>query len=460
VANGETIAAVATPPGTGGVSLIRVSGPRAGEIAARLFRSAHGVRNFKPNRLYHGHIVKAETAVVDEVLISLMQKPHSYTGEDVLEISCHGGRLVTQAILEEVFRAGARPALPGEFTKRAFLNDRLDLSQAEAVADVIMARTEQGLAAALTQLRGGLSEKVDALGAAVTDILATLESHLDFDEEDREELDRAAIAGQMDGALAELDALLSTCRRGELWRCGAQAVIAGRPNVGKSSLLNALLGTKRAIVTPIPGTTRDFIEECIEIGGIAVRLTDTAGIRQPADVIEEEGIRAVWEKLGSADLVIIVLDGSEPLHDADRDIIAANRERAGLVVINKADLARILDIEELGCILPAGMGEPCVVSAKYGDGIADLLDAVATLLETGTAGSRADVTVANVRHKWALQKTRELLDEARTGVAGKAPAELVAFDVRQALAVLGEIRGTGASDEVLDRIFARFCIGK
>lgn len=459
--SGDTIAAVATPPGAGGISVIRVSGPRAGEIATRLFRSDRGVREFRSHRLYHGHVVKAETgAILDEVLIALMHKPHSYTGEDTLEISCHGGRLVTQAILDEVFRAGACPALPGEFSKRAFFNNRMDLAQAEAVADVVLARTERGLAAALAQLRGGLSGKVEALGAAMNDILATLERFLDFDEEEREQLDRGSIVKDIDGVVSEVDVLLATCRRGEMLRNGVRAAIIGRPNVGKSSLLNALLGRRRAIVTSIPGTTRDFIEEYLDVGGIAVTVTDTAGIRQPEDVIEEEGIRAVWEYLETTDLVLVVLDGSAPLSDEDREVIAAAGERAGLVVINKTDLARRLDDEELCRILPTGMGGPLFVSAKYGDGIADLLGAVAARVTEDPAEGREDIVITNTRHRWALEQTRELMVQARAGIAGGTFAELAAFDIRQALAALGEIRGMGASDEVLERIFARFCIGK
>ena len=456
---GETIAAIATPPGVGGIGVIRVSGPAATDIARRIFRPFRPRPDLLSHHLYHGRIIAPETnAVLDDVLVSLLKAPHSYTGEDTLEISCHGGPLILRTVFEEVLRAGARPAGRGEFTKRAFLNDRLDLSQAEAILDAITARTREGLAAALDRLHGGLTRRIEAIRSRIIDLLAGVEVAIDFSVEDggveTEQTDFSAF----DGLLAELEALAGTYRRGRILREGLGLVIAGRPNVGKSSLLNRLLGEKRAIVAPLPGTTRDFIEETLDIGGIPVRLTDTAGIRAPRDEVEKEGISLVWERLARADAALLLLDGSAPLAADDRRLLADLADKPLIVAINKADLPERLDAAALAALLPATL--PLRISAKTGEGIERLKEAIEGLAHTAPPEGRADAGIAHLRHKIALEKATTALRRARNGLGEGLPPELAALEIREALEAVGEIGGKTTPEEVLERVFANFCLGK
>lgn len=456
----DTIAAIATPPGVGGIGIIRLSGPKARDIARLLFRPLKKTDGFKSHQLYHGDIVSPETgAIIDEVLISLMEKPHTYTGEDVLEINCHGGSVILQSVLAEVIKAGARIAEPGEFTKRAFLNNRIDLSQAEAVVDMIMAKTDRGLELAVSHLKGSLTRKIETIRTSIIDILTVLETSIDFSDEDIEPGHFSEIV-KVTGAIAgELHKLASTYREGKIYRDGFNAVITGRPNVGKSSLLNRLLGEKRAIVTALPGTTRDFIEEIISIGGVPVKLTDTAGIREPENIIEIEGINLVWEKLSQADVVIIVLDGSEALTKEDTEIITRIQAKKFLLVVNKTDLPHALEERELTTIAPDVMS-PIWVSAKYGEGIPELRDAIHALTLNHTDDWYSTQIVSNIRHKIAIEKTADLLSKARESMINGLSPEFSALDVREALESLGEISGKTVTVEVLDRIFSTFCIGK
>jgi tRNA modification GTPase len=456
---GETIAAIATPPGVGGIGVIRVSGPAAADIARRLFRPFRPRPELLSHRLYHGRIIAPETnAVLDDVLVSLMKAPHSYTGEDTLEISCHGGPLILRTVFEEVLRAGARPAGRGEFTKRAFLNDRLDLSQAEAILDAITARTREGLAAALDRLHGGLTRRTEAIRSRIIDLLAGVEAAIDFSAEDGLVETEQADLSAFDGLLAELEALAGTYRRGRILREGLGLVIAGRPNVGKSSLLNRLLGEKRAIVAPLPGTTRDFIEETLDIGGIPVRLTDTAGIRAPRDAVEKEGISLVWERLARADAALLLLDGSAPLAADDRRLLADLAGKPLIVAINKADLPERLDAAALAALLPAA--PPLRISAKTGEGIERLQEAIAGLARTTPPEGTADAGIAHLRHKIALEKATAALRRARNGLGEGLPPELAALEIREALEAVGEISGKTTPEEVLERVFANFCLGK
>ncbi|MCX5854569.1 MAG: tRNA uridine-5-carboxymethylaminomethyl(34) synthesis GTPase MnmE [Deltaproteobacteria bacterium] len=457
----DTIAAIATPPGMGGIGIIRVSGPKSKDIARLLFRPSTKTDVFKTHHLYHGDIVIPETGrVIDEVLVSLFTKPHSHTGEDTLEINCHGGAVILQTVLTEVIRAGARLAEPGEFTKRAFLNNRIDLSRAEAVFDMITAKTETGLELAVSQFKGNLAGKIGAIHCAVVDILATLEASIDFSDDDVDVMDASGIADTLQSIVHDLHALASTYREGKIFKDGVSAVITGRPNVGKSSLLNRLLGEKRAIVTPVPGTTRDFIEEMINIGGIPVRLTDTAGIRKPENLIEEEGIHLVREKLAAADMVIVVLDGSEALSSDDIKLIKENLTKKLLPVVNKTDLPRVLDDKALKRLLPGEVPPPLEISAKFGDGIPELKDSIRSLVLSGSVDHAPDYIVTNIRHKTAIEKTSTLLIKARDTILAGISPEFAAFDVREALDCLDEITGKTTNEEVLDRIFSTFCIGK
>lgn len=457
----DTIAAIATPLGAGGIGIVRVSGTKSADISRLLFRSSRKISDFKPHCLYHGDIVSQETGlVIDEVLISLMTKPHSYTGEDTLEINCHGGSVILQMVLSEVVKAGARLAEPGEFTKRAFLNNRLDLSRAEAVFDMITAKTETGLELAISQFKGHLSEKIVTIHSAIVDILAMLEVSIDFSDEDVDVTDTSKISESIQLIVQDLQSLLSTYREGKIYKDGISAVITGRPNVGKSSLLNRLLGEKRAIVTPVPGTTRDFIEETINIGGMPVRLTDTAGIRKPENLIEEEGILLVREKLSSADIVIVVLDGSEALTTEDMNIIEESPTKKLLIVINKTDLPDVLDNKGFTRLLPDDVLPPIRISAKFGDGIPALKDSVRSLALSCSVDHSPGHILTNIRHKTAIEKTAIFLSKARDSMLAGISPEFAAFDVREALDCLDEITGKTLNEEVLDRIFSTFCIGK
>lgn len=457
----DTIAAIATPPGVGGIGIIRVSGSKARDIARLLFRPSKKISHFKSRHLYHGDIVSPETGfVIDEVLVSLMTKPHSYTGEDTLEINCHGGSVILQTVLSEIVRTGVRLAEPGEFTRRAFLNNRIDLSRAEAVFDMITAKTETGLELAISQFKGRLAEKIGTIRFAIVDLLAMLETSIDFSDEDVAVMDPSESADQLQMIIHDLNALSSTYREGKIYKDGISAVITGRPNVGKSSLLNRLLGERRAIVTPIPGTTRDFIEETINIMGIPVRLTDTAGIREPENVIEKEGIDVVREKLVSADIVIVILDGSEALTSEDIKIVKENMDRKLLAVINKADLPHVLNDGDLMQHLSGEVPPPLWISAKYGDGISELRDSIHALMLTRSADHPAGFIITNIRHKMAIEKASTLLSEACESILGNRSPEFAAFDIREALDCLAEITGKTTNEEVLDRIFSTFCIGK
>jgi tRNA modification GTPase len=457
----DTIAAIATPPGVGGVGVIRVSGPDAGRIALRLYRR-HGlaVPDLQPRRLYHGNIVDPATgAQLDDVLLALFRAPHSYTGEDTAEISCHGGPLVLRSVLEAVLACGARPAERGEFTKRAFLNDRLDLTQAEAVLDLITARTRGGLAAALERLDGKLSGRIEAIREGVLDLLTSIEAAIDFSAEDGIPESPAVDPESLRRLMSDIAALAATYRRGRILREGVSVVIAGRPNVGKSSLLNRLLGQRRAIVTAVPGTTRDFIEESLEIGGFPVRLTDTAGIREPADAIEEAGIDLVWERIEGADAVLLMLDGSAPLQPEDREV-ASRMGRIPLIpVVNKSDLPRRLEEPELAALLPETAVRAVRISARTGEGIENLTAAIGDLLLNTPAGE-TDVTIAHAHQRVALVRAGQHLERAAKGLARGLSPELLSLDLREALDSLGEITGRTTPEELLGRIFARFCVGK
>ena len=456
----DTIAAIATPPGIGGVGLIRVSGPTAEGIAQRLFRPLPR-GNFLSHHLYHGKITAPTTgAILDEVLVAFLKGPHSYTGEDTLEISCHGGPLILRTVLEAVFQTGARPAERGEFTQRAFLNNRLDLAQAEAVLDIITAKTRPGLAAAIDCLGGKLSEPIEAIRSEMIDLLAGVEAAIDFSEDDGVEDTPDEALPRIRILIDKIAALAATHRQGRIYREGIGVVIAGRPNVGKSSLLNRILGEKRAIVTPIPGTTRDFIEETVDIGGIPVRLTDTAGLRLPENAIEKEGIDLVWERLKTADAVLVLLDGSAELTADDRELLAKMISKPMLPVLNKSDLPQRLDEKSLRRLLPEGTPPAIRISAKYGDGLDRLTAALRDLILATPAEESPEAMIVHLHHKTALEKAAAGLARAREGLLAARPPELVVLELREALDALGEITGKTTSEEVLDRIFANFCVGK
>lgn len=457
----ETIAAVATPRGKGSVGIIRISGRDAEAILRRLFQP-HGEthRPLESHRLYFGRITVPESdRVLDEVLVTVMRAPRSFTGEDVAEIHCHGSPLLLERILDEVLRQGARPAEPGEFTRRAFLNDRINLAQAEAVLDLVEGKTEKGADIALAHLQGVFSDRIQYLRYRILEALALLETALDFSDEDLPDDPTVTIPEILNHCAESLSGLLATYQEGKIWRDGLSLVITGKPNVGKSSLLNRLLGENRAIVSSLPGTTRDFIEEAFTVGGIPVRLTDTAGIREGRDEVEEEGVRRVWEKTAEADGVIVLLDGSVALSPEDELIMEKHAGRKILVAVNKSDLPQKLDDGVLRTLVPGA--DPLRISAKYGDGMADLKEAIRRMASLDDRGDIADDgIVTNRRHRDVLERTRASLKRGKEAFLEGRPPELLALDLREALSALGEITGETATEEVLDIIFSRFCIGK
>ena len=454
----DTIAAVATPVGEGGVAIVRISGADAERIAKEIFRRSGG-RNgsLRSHTLHYGAICEPKSgAVLDEVLLALMRKPRSYTGEDVVEVHCHGGPFVVRRILELILRRGARHAEAGEFTKRAFLNGRMDLAQAEAVLDLIRARTDKGAEIALGQVRGELSKWVADLREEMLDILVQVEAAIDFPEEEIELLKREELAIRIETLRQKIAGLVESYNWGRLFRDGARVCIAGKPNVGKSSLLNALVGEERVIVTPVPGTTRDVIEESINLAGLPVVLWDTAGIRDTVDQVEKMGVEFSRRRLREADAALVVLDGSSVLMPDDRVILEAAKEKSALVVVNKADLPQRLDIESAKEV--AAEKEVVMISAKEGAGLDNLKQALRQLL-LGTA-SEPPIVLTNLRHRSALERARESLEEAAASLRSGLPSEIVALALQEGKASLEEIVGAISSDDILERVFTRFCIGK
>ena len=454
----DTIAAVATPPGEGGVAIVRVSGPEAERIATEVFVRAGGKNGaLRSHTLHFGTIRDPKSgASIDEGLVAVMRKPRSYTGEDVAEFHCHGGPLVTRRVLELILSRGARHAAPGEFTRRAFLNGRLDLAQAEAVLDLTQARTETGMKLAVAQMHGGLSQWVARLREELLDILAQVEAAIDFSEEDIEHLPREILAGKIAGLRGKISGIVASYEWGRLYREGARVCIAGRPNVGKSSLLNALLGEERVIVTAVPGTTRDVIEESVNLGGLPVALWDTAGIRATDNPVEQAGIDFTRRHLETADAVLIVLDGALP-HDAeDESILKAVRGKKGILVVNKNDLPARLDVSWLAEAAP----DKAVVSisAKQGAGLDGLKRALRDLLLTASA--EPEIVLTNARHKAALERTADGLHAAADGVLAGLSPELVAVELIEAKNGLEEVVGLVDNEDILERIFSKFCIGK
>lgn len=456
----DTIAAIATAPGTGGIGIIRISGPESAAILHRLFTPFRPHQTFQTHKLYYGTISDCNGAVLDEVLAVFMQAPHTYTREDVVELHSHGSYLVLQAILSEVLAAGARAADAGEFTKRAFLAGRIDLTRAEAVIDLLQARTSGGVRLAVDQLQGALFEQITAIRDALVDILAVVEVAIDFPDDDVEIL-------QVDQLLAKLreqvdrplEKLIGLADQGKVIREGVNVVIAGRPNVGKSSLLNGLLREDRALVTEIPGTTRDTIEELISVRGIPVHLVDTAGIRAHGNFVEELGIERARRKLQEADLILFVVDATVPVTELDRELYRFLEDKKRIVVLNKLDIAGDVQADRVGQEFSADV--QVRIAAREGMGLDDLLDAIyREILGKGDEMIEQLSCAPNLRHKMILEKTRAACWQLRESLQLGAPADLVAVDLQAALDHLGDIVGLTTPDDVLDALFSRFCIGK
>jgi tRNA modification GTPase len=460
----DTIAAISTPLGEAGIGIVRLSGSEAEAIARRLFRPHHPRPSWQSHRLYLGHIVGLQGEIIDEVLLSLMRAPHTYTREDVVEINCHSGYGVLRRILDLALAQGARLARPGEYTLRAFLAGRLDLTQAEAVLEVIQARSAAHLQVAAEHLQGGLGRRLRQVRQDLLDLLARVEAALDFPEE-AGELSPAALRNGLVVQLDSMAALADTYEAGRLLKEGLLVVIAGRPNVGKSSLLNRLLDMERAIVTEIPGTTRDLVEESISLGGVVVRFSDTAGLGPARDRVEELGIERARERLRQADLVLYLVDGSLPLDPEDEESLAALAGRRGLLVINKIDLPPTLAEAELSKCTPWPLTK---ISALTGQGIEALKKEIATLALGGGLKVQGEI-ITQARHHQHLRQGLACLGQARDlltpstqdeNFAAEPPWELVALELAAAIRELGEITGEEVGEAILDRIFGQFCLGK
>lgn len=459
--NEATIAAIATPPGSGGIGIIRLSGSLAPVVLRQIFQPKTPPDHFQSHKLYYGLIVNPQTsAVIDEVLAVYMRAPHTYTREDVVEIHCHGSSLLLAEILRQALAVpGVRLAEPGEFSKRAFLNGRIDLSQAEAVIDLLAAKTLTGAGLAVAQLRGALQEETVQIRDHLLAVRAVMEVAIDFPDEDVDILNAAGLDRQLASEVqAPLERMLARAAEGRIFREGISVVILGRPNVGKSSILNRLLREERAIVTEIPGTTRDTIEEYLDIRGVALRLVDTAGIRDTVEAVEEIGIRRAREKLAEAELVLLVVDGSQGVQEDDGRLFAAAAGKKIVVVVNKADTMSGGPLAEwtaafAGAVLVA-------TSARTGQGIADLEDAVYALATGGEGLQEPGRAVPNVRHAAALGRAVDAVRRVRDGLAHDLPPDLLAIDLQMALDHLGDIVGETTTEDVLDMIFSRFCIGK
>jgi tRNA modification GTPase len=458
----DTIAAIATPLGEGGLAVVRLSGSQALAVADKSFRPL-GKNSAKPSAasshtIHYGQIVQAGK-MVDEVLLAVLRAPRTFTREDTVEITCHGGILSTKLVLDTLLGNGARLAEPGEFTRRAFLNGRLDLAQAEAVADLIHSRTELALAAANEQLAGKLSQRINRLRDDLMQTLAHVEAHIDFPEEDIAPDTKAQLLTRLENGVKFMDGLLRTANEGQILRRGIRAAIVGRPNVGKSSLLNQLLGRDRAIVSPIPGTTRDTIEETANIRGLPVVFIDTAGLREARDMIEQEGIRRSRASLASAEFILHVLDASEPLTAADEEYLAEFTRKKRILVRNKIDLPQrlALPVTRHPSLVTGSVVDVCCLS---GQGMEALKDAIKELVWSGEIRAEMLQVMINSRHQDALQRARLAARRAADALEAEATLELVAMDLRIAVNAVGEIVGKTATEDLLDSIFSQFCIGK
>ncbi|MGH4137484.1 tRNA uridine-5-carboxymethylaminomethyl(34) synthesis GTPase MnmE [Clostridium sp.] len=454
----DTIAAIATSIGESGISIIRVSGDKSRDIVDSIFigKNNRKLSDFKTYTMRYGHIIDKKGIKLDEVIISYMKGPKSFTSEDTIEINCHGGIVGTNIILQEVIRAGARMAAPGEFTKRAFLNGRIDLSEAEAVMDIITAKTELSMKSALMQSEGSISREIKKIRNKLLSVIAHIEVTVDYPEEDIEEVTAGEVKEDVNSIMGEIDLLLSTADEGKILREGLSTVIVGKPNVGKSSLLNALVKEKRAIVTEIPGTTRDAIEEYISIEGIPVKIVDTAGIRETEDIVEKIGVETSKQKIDEADLVILILDWSNKLSQEDMEIIKYIKEKKYIVLLNKSDLGGKIESEQLQNLKSKYVTN---ISVKTGEGLNKVKEHIKDLFFKGEIKTEG-VFVTNNRHKEALIRAKENLESSLNAIEHTSAIDLASIDIRNAWTNLGDITGEALDEDIIHKIFSEFCLGK
>ena len=453
----DTIAAISTATGDGGIGIVRLSGRESLAIANKIFVGLDKKKpmHFKSYTMHYGKIVEHHK-IIDEVILTVMRGPKSYTRQDVVEINCHGGRLSLRKILDLTLKHGCRLASPGEFTKRAFLNGRLDLAQAEAVIDIIRAKTDSALKISLGQLSGSLSQEINKIRQGLLDILVILEANIDFPEEGIPPQDRIGLALGLTTIDAQLNVLLSSASGGRILREGLHVVICGKPNVGKSSLLNALLKKERSIVTPVAGTTRDTIEELIDIKGIPVRIVDTAGILKPRNLIEQKAVRLARSQISLADLVIILFDSSSKLDNRDRKLIKEVKNKNVIAVLNKIDLNACIEKNEITRVF----SKVVELAARSGKNLNLLEDALYDFVYQGKLTSPEFMLVSNLRHIHALRDAQKLVGEARVILTDKLPIEFITQNLKDACVYLDKILGKNFSVDLLDRIFMDFCIGK
>ncbi len=452
----DTIVAPATPPGEGGVAIVRLSGPKAVSLLGNVFHGKRPSVEMESHHLYYGRLLNRAKERIDEVLAVVMRAPRSYTGEDVVEVHCHGGTQIMRCVLDLFLDVGARMAKPGEFTQRAFLNGRLDLAQAEAVVDVINARSERACRVALDHLDGHLSRMIYQFSNQLRDVLALLEAHIDFPDDEVGRLDIPALLAPVREISVQMSALAGSFDAGRVLRDGLNVLILGRPNVGKSSLMNAMLGESRAIVAEVAGTTRDTLEERLVLAGFPVRLIDAAGVRDTGDSVEQEGVRRARQKALVADLILLVVDGSCLLTEQDYLAYELCRPDKTILVVNKSDQAQACNIDRL-----AALSSQVSVSAKHGYGLNGLRQAIVARLTGDTSLSESEgIVITERRHRDALLQALYALDEFLTSIDRSAPLECLALELRECLSALGQITGETTPDEILERIFSRFCIGK
>lgn len=455
----DTIAAIATASGNSGIGIIRVSGDEAIEIVDKIFKSVNSDKklvNVKSHTINYGHIVDNDK-VIDEVLVSVMNGPHSYTGEDVVEINCHGGMIVIRKILEIVLKNGARTAEPGEFTKRAFLNGRMDLSQAEAVMDVINAKNEFALSSSIEKLNGRVSEKIKSLREKIIYNIAFIESALDDPEHISIDGYSEKLSKILEEVNGELSRLINNFDNGRIVKEGVKTVILGKPNAGKSSLLNLLLGEERAIVTDIEGTTRDTLEESINLNGVFLNLIDTAGIRDSEDVVEQIGVNKAKELAEKSDLVIFVADASKELDENDKEIINLIKDKQAIVLLNKSDLGTIINEKNVSEF----DNKPVITfSAKTGDGLDELENKIRDLFYEGKVKYNDELYITNARQKESLINAKNSIEEVIKSVENDMPEDFYSIDLMDAYTYLGQIIGESVEDDLVNEIFSKFCMGK
>ena len=451
----DTIAAISTPIGEGGIAIIRVSGPNALAVGDRIFHSRDGRVSEFPSHTLHFGTIGRNGEMIDQVMLAVLRAPRTYTKEDTVEINCHGGVLTARKILALCLQSGARLAEPGEFTKRAFLNGRLDLTQAEAVMDLIRAKSDRAHTAAVRELEGHLSLKINQARERLITVLANIEAHIDFPEEDIAPETRETLLRSTEDVLGFVRSLLATAHEGKILREGISVAIVGRPNVGKSSLMNALIGSDRSIVTSVPGTTRDTIEETISISGIPFRLTDTAGIRKSRGAVEQIGVARSRKVLDISEIVLLVLDSSKPLAAADRELIKQGRRKNTVVVLNKVDLRNRLRLPKN--LLPM---KRVHLSATTGIGLDTLRDKLLNIAYSGKVGTASVDVAINERQGALLRLSEQYLTESIQCFNSNQPLEIIAQQLRRGLDAIGEIIGKTATEDILSKVFSMFCIGK